>query len=213
VARLLAARGHEVFTPTLTGLGERSHLARPDIDLATHVMDVVNEMKWQELTGVVLVGHSYGGMVVSGVAEQMEQAIACLVMLDAFMPENGQCLIDLQPPPARDAVLAAAREGAAVVPPRAAALFNVNERDRAWVDAQCTPQPIKCFTQPLALTGARERIGKKAYIRAANYPSQPFDRGMAVARAKGWSVSEVAAGHDVMLDAPQRLAEILHEVA
>jgi pimeloyl-ACP methyl ester carboxylesterase len=113
----------------------------------------------------------------------------------------------------RDAFLAAEGGGATVMPPRPAAMFNVNERDRAWVDAQCTPHPIKCFTQTLALTGARERIGKKAYIRAAGYPSPPFDHGLATARARGWRSYEVACGHDVMLDRPERLAEILKEVA
>jgi pimeloyl-ACP methyl ester carboxylesterase len=213
VARLLIAGGHEVFTPTLTGLAERSHLLRPDIDLDTQILDVVNEMKWQELKDVVLVGHSYAGMVMSGVAEKMETAIGSFVMLDAFFPENGQSLVDLQPPPVRDAFLAAERGGATVMPPRPAAMFNVNERDRAWVDAQCTPHPIKCFTQTLALTGARERIAKKTYIRAAGYPSPPFDHGLATARAKGWRGYEVACGHDVMLDMPERLAEILQEVA
>ncbi len=213
VARLLAARGHEVFTPTLTGVAERSHLLTPDIDLDTQILDVVNAMKWQELKDVVLVGHSYGGMVISGVAETMENAIASIVMLDAFFPEDGQSLVDLQPPPVRDAFLAAERGGAATMPPRPAAMFNVNERDRAWVDAQCTPHPIKCFTQKAVLTGARERIGKRAYIRAAGYASQPFDQGMAKARANGLRLYEVAAGHDVMLDLPEGLAEILEEAA
>jgi pimeloyl-ACP methyl ester carboxylesterase len=213
VARLLTATGHDAFTPTLTGLAERSHLLRPDIDLATHILDVVNEMTWQELKDVVLVGHSYAGMVISGVAEKMEQAIGSFVMLDAFLPENGQSIVDLQPPATRDPILAAERGGATVMPPRPAAMFNVNETDRAWVDAQCTPHPIKCFTQKLVLTGARERIAKKAYIRAASYPSLPFDHGLATARAKGWRTYEVACGHDVMVDRPERLAEILREVA
>jgi thioesterase domain-containing protein len=89
VARLLTRAGHEVFTPTLTGLAERSHLLTHAINLDTHIFDVVNEMKWQELSNVVLVGHSYGGMVISGVTEKMERAILSFVMLDAFMPENG----------------------------------------------------------------------------------------------------------------------------
>jgi pimeloyl-ACP methyl ester carboxylesterase len=213
VERLLVARGHEVFTPTLTGVGERSHLLNADIDLDTHILDVVNLIKWQQLTGVVLVGHSYGGMVISGAAEQVERAIASLVMLDAFFPEDGQSLLDLNAPSAAEAVLAAERAGATVLAPRAAALFNVNEKDRAWVDAQCTPQPLKSFQQKLKLTGVRERIAKKTYIRAANYPNPAFDRGLAAARDKGWRTYEVACGHDVMIDKPERLAEILEEVA
>ena len=111
----------------------------------------------------------------------------------------------------RDAVLAAEREGATRLPPRPAEFFKVNERDRAWVDAQCTAQPIKCFLQKLTLTGARERIAKKTYIRATVYPSQYFDTGLASARAKNWRIHEVECGHDVMLDMPERLAEILQE--
>src|SRR6516162_3285503 len=202
-----------LFTPTLTGLAERSHLLTPAIDLDAHIFDVVNEMKWQNLSDVVLVGHSYGGMVISGVAEKMERAILSIVMLDAFMPENGQSLVDLQPSPMRDTVLTAEREGTTSLPPRSAEVFRVNEKDRAWVDAQCTPQPIKCFLQKLTLTGARERIAKKTYIRATVYPSQYFDAGLAKARAKNWRIYELECGHDVMLDMPEGLAEILQEAA
>ena len=213
VARLLTRAGHEVFTPTLTGLCERSHLLTPTVDLDTHILDVVNEMKWQNLNNVVLVGHSYGGMVISGVAEKMEKSIASFIMLDAFMPENGQSVIDIWPPAMREGLLAAERGGATTVPPRAAELFKVNEKDRAWVDAQCTPQPIKSFFQKLPLTGARERIGKKTYIRATAFPTPYFDAGLASARGKGWRTYEVPCGHDVMLDMPDRLTELLQEAA
>jgi pimeloyl-ACP methyl ester carboxylesterase len=213
VARLLASAGHEVFTPTLTGLCERSHLLTPAINVDTHILDVVNEMKWQELNNVVLVGHSYGGMVISGVAEKMEKAISSFVMLDAFMPEDGQSVVDMQPPARRDPVLAAERAGATTLPPQPAEFFKVNEKDRAWVNRQCTPQPIQCFLQKLTLTGARERIAKKAYIRAAAYSSLYFDAGLATARERNWRTYEVPCGHDVMLDMPERLAEILQEVA
>jgi pimeloyl-ACP methyl ester carboxylesterase len=213
VARLLRGGGHYVFTPTLTGVAERSHLLTPAIDVGTHILDVVNEMKWQELTDVVLVGHSYGGMVISGVAEKMEKAIASLVMLDAFMPENGQAVLDIYPPRMREPVQAALRAGATTMPPRSAALFKVNEKDSAWVDAQCTPQPIQTFVQKLTLTGARDRIAKKTYIRAAAYANPYFDAGLASARAKNWRTYEVPCGHDVMLDMPKQLAELLREAA
>ena len=107
--------------------------------------------------------------------------------------------------------LAAERNGALAIPPRPAAVFNVNEKDRAWVDAQCTPHPLKCFLQKLTLTRARERIGNKTYIRATGYASDPFDRAMANARAKGWRIYDVPSGHEVMLDMPERLAGILQE--
>ncbi len=213
VARQLAARNHEVFAPTLTGLAERSHLLRPDTALDTHILDIVNVMKWQELAEVVLVGHSYGGMVISGVAEKLEKAIASFVMLDAFFPENGHSVLDVAPPAVVEAIIAAQGAGATTLPPRSAAAFNVNEKDRAWVDAQCTPLPIKCFTQKLALTGARERVAKKTYIRAMGYPSPSFDQGLATARDRGWNVHEMPCGHDAMIDMPQLLAELLEEAA
>jgi pimeloyl-ACP methyl ester carboxylesterase len=124
VARLLTRKGHEVFTPTLTGLAERSHLLSPAIDLETHVLDVVNEMKWQELSNVALVGHSYGGMVISGVVEKMERAISSFVMVDAFLPETGQALIDLQPPSIQNTLRSAERNGATTVPPAHRCFFQ-----------------------------------------------------------------------------------------
>jgi pimeloyl-ACP methyl ester carboxylesterase len=213
VSKLLLAKQHTVFAPTLTGLGERSHLLNPGIDLDTHVLDVVNVMKWQELRDVVLVGHSYGGMVVAGVAERMEKSIASYVLLDAFLPANGQSLADKALPRVRDAILKALNDGATSIPPPPAAMFKVNESDRAWVDAQCTPHPVLSFTQKIALTGARDRIAKKAYIRATKYESATYDAGLSEARDNGWKTFQIDTGHDVMLDAPVQLADMLEGLA
>ena len=161
VTRMLTAHDHEVFTPTLTGVGERSHLLTPEIDLDTHITDVVNVMKWERLDQIVLVGHSYGGLVVSGVAEQRKDAIAAIVLLDAFYPDNGQSLADQATKTTRDAIEAAVQKGDTVLAPRPAAMFKVNEKDCAWVDALCVPHPIRCFTQKIHLTGARERIAEE----------------------------------------------------
>jgi hypothetical protein len=99
------------------------------------------------------------------------------------------------------------------VPPRPAATFNVNENDRAWVDAKATPHPIRSLLQPSKLTGARDRIAKRTYIRAADYPSVPFDAGMTEARNKEWRMMEIGGGHIVMLDAPAQLTETLMQLA
>ena len=214
VSDLLERQGHKVFTPTLTGLGERSHLLRAGINVTTHVADVVNLLKWEGLSDVVLCGHSYGGLVVSGVAEQMGPAIGSIVFLDAFVPENGDAMTDLTSGAVRDNIQAAAERGELGVPARSAAAFLVNEKDQAWVDGLCGPQPIGTMTETMALTGARERIAKKSYIRAAAYPNPGFD--IAYARVKAdtsWRTYEVPCGHDVMVDMPERLAEILMEVA
>jgi pimeloyl-ACP methyl ester carboxylesterase len=214
VSDLLERQGHTVFTPTLTGLGERSHLMSKDIRLATHVTDVVNLMKWEQLADVVLCGHSYGGMVVSGVAEQMSGKIGSIVFLDAFVPDNGEAVTDLTGAATLDLLRAAQAKGEIGIPARTAASFNVNEADRAWVDAMCVPQPIATFLDKMTLSGARERVARKSYIRARNNANPGFDKAMARAKADAsWRTYEVACGHDVMVDMPQRLTEILLEVA
>jgi len=152
-------------------------------------------------------------MVISAVAEKTNGAIGSIVMLDAFYPENGESLVDQTNKATCDAIAAALAQGTITLPPRSAALFMVNEHDAAWVDAQCTPHPIKTMLQPVTLTGARERIAKRSYIRAATYPNEPFDAAKAKAARNGFRIYDVPSGHDVMIDKPERLAEILHEVA
>jgi pimeloyl-ACP methyl ester carboxylesterase len=204
----LRARGHRVFTPTLTGLGERVHLAGPDITLSTHVTDIVNVLKFEDLREVVLCGHSYGGNVITGVVEAAPERIAALVFLDAFVPGDGQSLMDTAPAATRERFEAAAASG--YLPPIPAASFGVNEADRAYVDAQCVPQPMKTFTEGLALTGARERCAHKTYLRAGNYRSPGFDEARARVSAEGgWFVDAIPSGHDVMLDAPEELTAAL----
>jgi pimeloyl-ACP methyl ester carboxylesterase len=214
VADRLRARGHIVFAPTLTGLGERAHLLRPGIDLSLHVADVLGVIKYERLNDVVLVGHSYGGCVISGVAEAMPDAIASIVFLDAFIPDNGDATVDLVPPAVQDVIRAALQRGDTTVPVRDAAAFKVNEKDRAWVDALATPQPIGTMIEKIKLSGARERIAKKTYIRASGYPNVSFEKAQARAKAdRAWRTYEVPCGHDVMIDDPDRLTEILLEVA
>jgi pimeloyl-ACP methyl ester carboxylesterase len=214
VSDLLEKKGHKVFAPTMTGLGERSHLIGGKIDLATHVTDIVNVIKWENLNDIVLVGHSYGGVIISGVAEQMRDAIGSIVFLDAFVPANGDTLAAKASQPVREAIAGLVEKGETAMKPVPAAVFRVNEKDRAWVDAMCTPHPVATLTDKITLTGARERIAKKAYIRAKAYPSVPFDGFYdALKTNSAWRVYELPSGHDVMVDMPDRLTEILLEVA
>jgi pimeloyl-ACP methyl ester carboxylesterase len=215
VSDALLARGHLVFAPTLTGVGERSHLLRAGINLSTHIEDVVRLIEVEDLDRIVLVGHSYGGMVISGVAERAEKAIASIVFLDAFVPENGTALLDFMPADRRKAnEEIAAKSGGLSLPPVSAEFFNVNARDRAWVDAKCTPHPFATFTEQARLTGARERIAKKTYIRAGGYPAVYFSTFHEKLKTNpGWRCYELPCGHDIMVDMPERLAEILEEAA
>ena len=212
VADLLMTAGHRVFTPTLSGLGERSHLLGADINLSTHIADVVNVLKWERLTDVVLCGHSYGGFVISGVAEKMSGAIASIVFVDAFVPESDDTVMESASPTTREHLNEVVSRGGTIVGPLPAAVFQVNEKDRAWVDELCTPQPIATFSERIALTGARERIGKKLYLRASGYESPSFDAALAKVRGRpAWRVFEMACGHDIMIDMPEELARILTE--
>lgn len=209
VADLLEKQGHKVFTPTLTGLGERSHLLSDQTNLATHIDDIVNVIKWEGLDDVVLCGHSYAGYVVAGVAERIRSKIVSIIFLDAFLPRDGDNLASSSERLA-NMVRSLESKKQMAVPPIPAEVFNVNVNDRAWVDGQCTPQPLLTFTDRIALTGEWERIAKKTYVRARGYPTPTFDE--AASRIKddaSWMRYELSCGHDAMLDMPDRVAEIL----
>ena len=211
VARRLRAQGHDVYTPTLTGLGERSHLLHAGVNLSLHVQDILNVLKWEELSDVVLCGHSYGGMVTTGVAAAVPDTIASLVYLDAFVPEAGQALWDLTRDEMKERALAGVgRHGGHAIPPVPAEAFHVNPADRAWVDTQCVPQPFAAFLEP-AKIGARDlTVKKKTYILAAGYQPTSFARFYESLKTDPtWIVKTVPCGHDVMLDEPDTLAEML----
>ena len=197
----LAAKGHRVYTPTLTGLADRSHLLSPSISLSTHIADIVNLIRWEELNDIVLCGHSYGGIVVTGAADRMPERIAALVYLDAYVPESGTSWADLRP---------RATPPGLTLPPISAEVFRVNEGDRQWVDRMCTPHPVACATEKLTLTGACHTVPRKLYVRAAGFPSTVFDRGYERAKSDpGWIAKELPCGHDAMIDMPDELTEIL----
>jgi pimeloyl-ACP methyl ester carboxylesterase len=205
VRKALQQQGHEVFTPTLTGVGERSHLLADSIDLQTHTMDVLNLIRWEELTDFVLCGHSYGGMVVSGVADRIPQHIRSLVFLDAFVPEDGESLVRFAPI-SGDQLIDGWKSR-----PISAETFGVNAVDRAWVDRQCTVQSVACFQQPVQLSGGLAHIRRISYVYASGWaghqsPLHPFYEK---AKSRGWRTSEIACGHDVMLDQPEAVTTLL----
>ena len=212
VARSLHQAGHAVHTPTLTGLGERVHLMHRGVTLDTHVEDVVRAFEAEELSDAVLCGHSYGGMVITGVADRIAERIRSLVYLDAFVPADGQSALDFQAPE-RAAFLRSEAETKGsgwLIPPIPAARFKVNEADQAWVDRRCVPHPLACFTQKLRLTGAHARVPRRVFIKAGAYVPSPFDAAFERLKGdRGWSVHNVPCGHDVMVDRPEELAALL----
>lgn len=211
VRKALQEQGHEVFTPALTGVADRHHLLSPQVDLETHITDVTNLILWEELSNVVLCGHSYGGCVITGVADRVPERIGALVYLDAYVLGNGESLLDNLPPEMRDARLEKARKfgDGWKIPPTLAEAFNVNANDREWVDRQCTMQPLAAFQQRIQLTGGIERIKNAAYILATGWGPSQFVPFYEKAKKRGWKTLALPCGHDVMLDMPEELTREL----
>lgn len=206
VSDLLRDTGARVFTPTLTGLGERSHLLSAEITLDTHVTDIANVIEWERLEDFILVGHSYGGMVVTGVADVMATNIASIVYLDAFVPQNGQSIIELGP---KDGATPGAKSLS--IPPAPPSVFGVPAADQAWVEKLCTPQPTATFEQRLALTGACELVKRKTYIRTSSPISQFEDIYQSLRQNPDWRTVAMSCGHDAMIADPTTLAKLLME--
>ena len=209
VARILRAAGHDVFTPSLTGLGERAHLAHMSVNLSLHVEDVAALLRNEELTDVILCGHSYAGMVITGVAAAEGERIRTLVYLDAIVPQDGQSLFDVVGPETMQrTVAAAARDG--LVPSPGTAFFKVNGADSEWVERRCVPQSIATFVEAVHLTGRERAVRNRTYIFARNYGftlnRETFDQ---LRHDPAWRTVTIDAGHDMMIDAPEELAEAL----
>jgi pimeloyl-ACP methyl ester carboxylesterase len=214
VADRLRSRGHSVFTPTLTGLGERAHQLHAGVDLSLHIADVLGVLRYESLDDIVLVGHSYGGFVISGVAAAFPGEIRSIVFLDAFVPNDGEALVEVVQPAVQEVIRSAQTRSDSTVPVRDAAAFRMNEKDRAWADSLANPQPIGTFFQKIRLTGARDRVAKKTYIRAVGYPNVSFDKCYARTKADpSWRTYEVNCGHHIMIDQPDWLATTLIELA
>jgi pimeloyl-ACP methyl ester carboxylesterase len=215
VASLLRARGHTVFAPTLTGQGERAHLLNGSINLSTHIEDVLGVFRCERLSNVVLAGHSYGGMVITGVADRIAERIHALAYLDAFIPDDGQSLFDINIPANTQRFLDnAGTTGGLSVPAPSAAYFGVNAADAPTVDALATPHPLGCFTEKLKLSGAYRSVKKHLYVHGTVLPREsPFRVFYERAKANGWSAHALACGHDVMLDMPEETARLLESVS
>ena len=215
VAPLLQAAGARVETVTLTGLGERSHLLTQEVDLNTHVQDVVNALTWREMTNVTLVGHSYGGMVVTGAADRAAERLGALVYLDAFLPTDGQCIQDLALPERREQTAAAVEDGWKLPYIHSPAFRAEDDPEGDEIIIRLsTPHPYNAFFTKLALSGREKTIPKRTYIRALRYDPSPMALSEARCREEGgWRVETVDAHHMLPFLAPEESARLLLEAA
>lgn len=211
VAPALRAAGHQVSAPTLTGLGWRAPEMTPSLSLSDHVDDVVSAVAAAR-GDVVLVGHSYAGLVVREAADRLGGAVARLVMLDAWVGADGDSLLSVAPDWFADAIVESARESGdgwqVPVPPPA--LVGVDHPDdAAWLTTHMTPHPLKTFTDATKLTGTVDAVPTDAIVCSGS-SGLPFAD---LAAAYGWPTRSLDAGHDAMVTSPADLARMLHDGA
>jgi pimeloyl-ACP methyl ester carboxylesterase len=211
---LMQAEGHSFLTPTYTGLGERVHAAHSDIDLDTHISDIVNVLKFEDLRDVILIGHSYGGMVSTGVADRARGRIAQLVYLDAHAPRDGQSAFDLMQPERAEAMRERARkEGDGwklapnPMPP------DTPAEDQAWAATRRAPQPIKTFETKLKLRNGALTLPRHYVYCTRIGAGDPFRPSYERARSEGWRTYELDASHNPHITAPAALMALLEQVA
>lgn len=214
VASLLCAAGHDVHTLTLTGVSDRAHLLHPQVGLDTHIQDVVGLLEAYDARDVVLVGHSYAGQVVTGVADRVPDRLAARVHLDGFVGDDGEAAIDLLPDTVAGHYRDSVRESGFgwLIPVRSLKVLGVSDdADLDWLGPRLTPHPWLSYTQPLRLTGAVEHV-PAVFVECTGW--KRVFRGQAQrAAARGWPVHELTTGHEAMVTAPAELAELLRKIA
>ena len=214
VTPILRAAGSEVYAPTLTGLADRSHLLECGVDLTTHVTDITRLLFYEDLSDVVLVGHSYAGMVITAVAATAPERLKQLIYLDAYLPDEGQTEVDLWPPDMRAEIEAdaAASRGTRLVTPE---LMGITDSTMAeWTRERITPHPMSTYMEAVPRGSARSAALPRAYITCTEGPlTSLLGRFAEKARAAGWPVRAIATGHDVMLIDPEAVAKLLLELA
>jgi pimeloyl-ACP methyl ester carboxylesterase len=213
----LRAAGHRVFTPTCTGVGERHHLLSKDITLDTFIKDIVNVIEFEELSDVILVGHSFGGIVISGVADAIPQKIRHLVYLDSAIASPGQNAFSVFPP---NVVAARTKEAedtskSLSIPVPPLSNFGVTaEADLEWLKRRVTPHPLRTYTSPLNIKAPVGNNLPCTYVACTNpyYPYAEATRNW-VKQQEGWNWLEIATGHDAMIASPNDVTKLLIEIA
>lgn len=221
VVPLLRAAGHEVFTPTLTGIGERSHLLTSDVGYSTHVNDVANVIRYEGLKDVVLVGHSYSGLVVTGVADQLPDRISQLVYLDSQIATHGQNAMGGSPGGTADKLGSMSESaGPRMLPPISLDAMGITDAaDRAWVEPLLSSHPMKCLEEFVMLQHGDPKM-PRSYVyctdrasMSAFFGGDPLALFVAKAKAEGFQFHEIASGHHPMITHPKELAAILLSIA
>ena len=221
VANGLRARGHRVFAPTLTGVGDRTHLFSKDISLQAHVEDILSVVETEELSGFVLVGHSYGGFVISGVADTLRERVSCYVYLDGSVPPDMSpgasfSWADFNPPDAREARLKSVREegkGVGLPAPPPSAFAVTEPSDVAWLRRRLRPMPVGTYIGTFTFKNSGSNGLKRTYIASTKPPYAL----LAATRNRikddhTWSYSTIEAGHDSMVTSPDELTALLAAV-
>lgn len=216
VAEILRERGYRVDTPTNTGVGERSHLLTKDVTLATFVEDIVQHILFEQLQEVILVGHSFGGATVTGVADKVRDRIAKLIYLDGAILESGETwmgLLDPELATARAALARSSSDGLTLPPVEPAAMGVTRDEDAAFIRSRLTPHPFATMTTALDLERPAGDELDVHYIQCADPPYPPANLSLARAREKRWPVTQIATGHDAMVLAPAKVADALDRIA
>lgn len=215
VAARLRARGHGVYTPTQTGCGERSHLLSKSITLDTFVDDIANAFIWEDLHEVVLVGHSFGGNTISGVADRMPERIRQLVYLDAIMLEGGQTMfgrLDKEVVAAR--LKAAQASGGLSIAPPPPDVFGIRDPQQIkYVQARLTSHPLGTYTSPLNLAHQVGNGLPAVYVVCTDPVFAGLQSSRDWVKANGMKTAELKTGHDAMITAPDLLADLLERLA
>lgn len=217
VAKRLRASGHLVFTPTMTGLGEREHLVSRQTNLDTHIQDVAGVIASEQLKDVVLVGTSYAGLVISGAAERANGRIGTLIYLNSAMPENGKCMMDTVPAERRAAVQKLADEEGEGYRVPSSLVLDTGIEDKAAREAflaRLSPHPLNSLLQPISLSGQYLSVPRKAYVLATRKISHHFKEYHDWAkRQPGWTAHEIASHHYPMATMPDATADLLMQIA
>ena len=213
VTPLLTAAGHNVLAPSLTGLGDRTHVGHGVIDLDLHIKDISALLEWEDLTEVILVGHSYAGMVITAVGDRMPERVAHLFYVDAVVPEDSKAIIDLIPPEMAESIraAAAANDDPTRMPPAPPEALGITDPgDVAWVMAKSVGMPIATHEQPIQLTGTYKNVAKRTYVACTDPALGGLEATAAAARDDpDCNYFEIATGHDPMITKPSELADIL----